>query len=116
MGTFDWNNDGKTDATDDFLFMEVINKDDENASDDNDSFPTFGSFPRYQGSSSVNSSHTTNHKSAPTQICCLTTLVIGITILLCIAAPFMGYGNIIGDLLGIGFLVCLFTGWLESHP
>lgn len=115
IDTFDWNNDGKTDATDDFLFLEVISKDDNDDSKEEGSFPTLGASSRYSGSSIKNtSSSPTRRSNTSTQIGGLTKLAIAVTILLCISALFMGYGHIFGDLLGLGFLGCLFAHWLEK--
>lgn len=117
MGTFDWNNDGKTDATDDFLFLEVISKDGKSNDDQEDSFPTLRSSSSYSHTSSQPSGNPTYHRRNNTiQIGGLTKLAIGLTIFLCISTLFTGYAHIVGDLLGIGVLVCFFTSWLESNP
>lgn len=117
MGTLDWNNDGKTDSTDDFLFLEVISKDSSTNEDDEGEFPTLGSSSSYRRSTPQQTTSTPRRQSGPAiHIGGLTMLAIVVTIFLCISALFMGYGNIIGDLLGLGFLGCLFTSWLENHP
>ena len=116
MGTFDWNNDGKTDATDDFLFLEVISKDGKSNDDQEDSFPTLRSSSSYSRTSSQPSTPPTYHRRNNTiHIGGLTKLAIGLTIFLCISTLFTGYAHIIGDLLGIGLLVCFFTSWLENQ-
>ncbi len=117
MGTFDWNNDGKTDATDDFLFLEVISKDSSDDEAEEDEFPTLGNGSRNRRSTPQHTTSTPRRQSGSAiRIGKLTKLTMALTAFLCISALLMGYGNIIGDLFGIGFLVCLFTSWLESHP
>ena len=117
MGTFDWNRDGKTDWKDDMVFNEVISKDSSSSNNDDGEFPTPGSSSSYRRSTPQQTTSTPRRQSGPAiHIGGLTMLAIVVIIFLCISALFMGYGNIIGDLLGIGFLVCLFTSWLESNP
>lgn len=120
MGTFDWNRDGKTDWQDDMVFNEVISKDSSSGNDDDGEFPTLGSSGRSYSSSKTTPQRTNSaprRQSGPAiHIGGLTMLAIAVTIFLCISALLMGYGNIIGDLLGFGFLGCLFTSWLEKNP
>jgi hypothetical protein len=41
-------------------------------------------------------------------------VVIVLDLILCVAALFMGYANIIGDLLGFGIIGFLVAQWLDS--
>lgn len=105
MGTFDWNNDGKTDWKDDALFHEVISKDDNSDGDDDSGFPTL---TNGRGQSSGNTSRRApsvpQHTSGSSELGCLVTAVAAVTLFLCISTLFMGYSSIIGDLLGFGVL------------
>ena len=86
----DWNGDGKHDWQDDALFHNVINADDDSSNNISHSGRSY---------SSGNSSFVVSQ---------LGKVVIVLDIILCIAALFMGYGSVIGDLLGfgvIGFLI-----------
>lgn len=87
----DWNGDGKHDWKDDAIFHNVINND---SNDSNTSGGTNGGNSFY--------------------ISQLGTVVIVIDIILCVAALFMGYANIIGDLLGFGLVAFLIAQWLNS--
>ena len=120
MGTFDWNNDGKQDWHDDALFHTVINKDSKSDDSDDGGFPTLRSSSSYRYTPSKPSPPppppTYHRRNNTIQIGGLTKLAIGVTIFLCISFLFTGYAHIIGDLLGIGVLVCFFTSWLESNP
>ena len=105
MSAFDWNNDGKHDWHDDALFHTVINQDSSSVDGDGGEFPTL-----YKKTASY-SQRTTNHSSTPqhytsgsSDAYCLVMIVIALTLFLCISALCMGYGNIIGDLLGFGVL------------
>lgn len=92
----DWNGDGKHDWQDDAIFHNVINT-------DNDAFnstPT-GSGHHSGGGSSFYVSQ-------------LGKVVIVLDIILCMAALFMGYANIIGDLLGFGVIGFFIAQWLDS--
>ena len=102
MGVFDWNNDGKQDWHDDALFHTVINKD---SSSDDDEFPTLGKGSSgYSRSSNNRSSAPQRDKGISSDAACLIAIVIVVTLFLCISALCMGYGGIVGDLLGFGAL------------
>ena len=86
----DWNGDGKYDWQDDALFHNVINADDDSSNNIS-----------YRGRSHASG-------SSSFAVSQLGKVVIVLDIVLCIAALFMGYASIIGDLLGfsvIGFLI-----------
>ena len=92
----DWNGDGKHDWQDDAFFHDVI---------DNDSNSSNTPSSRNYGSSSGGASfHLTQ----------LGKVVIVLDLILCVAALFMGYANIIGDLLGFGVIGFLIAQWLDS--
>lgn len=92
----DWNGDGKHDWQDDAIFHNVINTDD-NSSNNNSSGGRYHS-----------------NKGSSFQLSQLGTVVIVIDLILCVAALFMGYANIIGDLLGFGFVGFLIAQWFDS--
>ena len=92
----DWNGDGKHDWQDDALFHNVINSDD---------------------SSSNNSSYRGRRHSSGRSSFAISQLgkvVIVLDLILCVAALFMGYANIIGDLLGYGVLGFIVAQWMDS--
>ena len=93
----DWNGDGKHDWQDDAIFHNVIN------TDNNSSNNT----PSGSGG---------NHSSGgyTFYISQLGKAVIVLDIILCVAALFMGYANIIGDLLGFGVIGLFIAQWLDS--
>ena len=93
----DWNGDGKHDWQDDAIFHNVIN------TDNNLSNNT----PSDSGG---------NHSSGDSTfyISQLGKAVIVLDIILCVAALFMGYANIIGDLLGFGVIGFFIAQWLDS--
>lgn len=93
----DWNGDGKHDWQDDAIFHNVIN------ADNNSSNNT----PSGSGG---------NHSSGGSTfyISQLGKAVIVLDIILCVAALFMGYANIIGDLLGFGVIGFFIAQWLDS--
>lgn len=92
----DWNGDGKHDWKDDAIFHNVINAD----NDSSNSTPSGGGHHSSSGSSFYVSQ--------------LGKVVIVLDLILCVAALFMGYANIIGDLLGFGVLGFLIAQWLDS--
>lgn len=92
----DWNGDGKHDWKDDALFHNVIN-----TNDNSSNSSSYRSGRQSSGSSSFSISQ-------------LGKVVIALDIILCIAALFMGYASIIGDLLGFGVIGFLFAQWLDS--
>ena len=81
----DWNGDGKHDWQDDAIFHNVINTDNDSANN----IPSGGGWGHSSGGSTFYISQ-------------LGKVVIVLDIILCVAAIFMGYANIIGDLLGFG--------------
>ena len=87
----DWNGDGKHDQRDDDFFYNVILPEQEEA----------------ENQSSQNAS--SNFEITPPG-----GLVIGLTIVMCIAALFMGYIRAIGTLLGLGFIAFLLVNSLFS--
>ena len=105
MGTFDWNNDGKQDWHDDALFHTVINKDSGSDDSDEGEFPSLSKgTSSYSRSARNNDSTPHHHTSGTSDAGCLIMIVIAVTLFLCISALCMGYGSIIGDLLGFGVL------------
>ena len=92
----DWNGDGKHDWRDDAIFHNVIETD--NNSSNNT--PSGGGNYSTGGSSFYLSQ--------------LGKVVIVLDLILCVAALFMGYANIIGDLLGFGVVGFLVAQWLDS--
>lgn len=92
----DWNGDGKHDWQDDAIFHKVINTD----NDASNSTPT-GSRHHSSGGSSFYVSQ-------------LGKVIIVLDIILCMAALFMGYANIIGDLLGFRVIGFFIAQWLDS--
>lgn len=92
----DWNGDGKHDWRDDAIFHNVIDSD--NKSSNNT--PSGGNNYSSGGSSFYLSQ--------------LGKVVIVLDLILCVAALFMGYANIIGDLLGFGVVGFLIAQWLDS--
>ena len=92
----DWNGDGKHDWQDDALFHNVINTD-----GDSSNKSPYGGRRHSSGSSSFAVSQ-------------LGKVVIVLDIILCVAALFMGYASIIGDLLGFGVIGFLIAQWLDS--
>ena len=93
----DWNGDGKHDWQDDAIFHNVIDTDNNTSS--NNSSGRGGSY-----SSGGSSFHVSQ----------LGTVVIVLDLILCVAALFMGYVNIIGDLLGFGVVGFLIAQCLDS--
>ena len=93
----DLNGDGKHDWQDDAFFHNVI---DNNSNSSNTPSPR----RNYGSSSSGASFHLTQ----------LGKVVIALDLTLCVAALFMGYANIIGDLLGFGVIGFLIAQWLDS--
>ena len=93
----DWNGDGKHDWQDDAIFHNVIDTD--NNTSTNSSSGRGGSY-----SSSGSSFHVSQ----------LGKVVIVLDLILCVAALFMGYANIIGDLLGFGVIGFFIAQWLDS--
>lgn len=93
----DWNGDGKHDWQDDAVFHNVIDTDNNTSST-----PSSGGGRSY--SSSGSSFYVTQ----------LGKVVIVLDLILCVAALFMGYANIIGDLLGFGVVGFLIAQWLDS--
>ena len=92
----DWNGDGKHDWRDDAIFHNVIE------TDNNSSNNTPSGGGKYSsGGSSFYLSQ-------------LGKVVIVLDLILCVAALFMGYANIIGDLLGFGVVGFLIAQWLDS--
>ena len=92
----DWNGDGKHDWRDDAIFHNVIE------TDNNSSNNTPSGGGKYSsGGSSFYLSQ-------------LGKVVIVLDLILCVAALFMGYANIIGDLLGFGVIGFLIAQWLDS--
>lgn len=91
----DWNGDGKHDWKDDAIFHNVINSDSNSSNSPS-------------GGSSSGGSGSTFYLSQ------LGKVVIVLVVILCIAALFMGYANIIGDLLGFGLVGFLIAQWLDS--
>lgn len=105
MGTFDWNNDGKQDWHDDALFHTVINKDSSSDDSDDGEFPTLSrGLSSYSRSTQSNTSTPQRYTSGSSDAGCLVMIVIAVTLFLCVSALCMGYGRIIGDLLGFGVL------------
>lgn len=92
----DWNGDGKHDWQDDALFHNVINTDDDSSNN-----ISYRGRKHSSGSSLLSVSQ-------------LGKVVIVLDIVLCIAALFMGYASIIGDLLGFGVIGFLIAQWLDS--
>lgn len=92
----DWNGDGKHDWQDDAIFHNVINTD-----NDASHSTLTGSGHHSGGGSSFYVSQ-------------LGKVVIVLDITLCVAALFMGYANIIGDLLGFGVIGFFIAQWLDS--
>ena len=108
MGTFDWNNDGKQDWHDDALFHNVINKDSSSGTGDDGEFPTLSKGTSGYSRSTNNQVSTPQHyTSGSADAGCLVMVVIAVTLFLCISVLCLGYGGIIGDLLGFGVLVFL---------
>ena len=93
----DWNGDGKYDWQDDAIFHNVINTD----NDSSNNSPSGGGRNHSSGSSTFYISQ-------------LGKAVIVLDIILCVAALFMGYANIIGDLLGFGVIGLFIAQWLDS--
>lgn len=93
----DWNGDGKHDWQDDAIFHNVINADNELA----DNTPSGGVGSHLSGGSTFYISQ-------------LGKVVIVFDIILCVAALFMGYANIIGELLGFGVIGFFIAQWLDS--
>lgn len=93
----DWNGDGKHDWQDDAIFHNVINAD----NDSSNSTPYGGGGSHSSGGSSFYVSQ-------------LGKVLIVLDIILCIAALFMGYANIIEDLLGFGVIGFFIAQWLDS--
>ena len=93
----DWNGDGKHDWRDDAIFHNVINTE----NDSSNNTPSGGSGNYSSGGSTFYISQ-------------LGKVVIVLDIILCIAALFMGYANIIGDLLGFGVIGFFIAQWLDS--
>lgn len=93
----DWNGDGKHDWQDDSIFHNVINTD----NDSSNNSPSGGGRNHSSGSSTFYISQ-------------LGKAVIVLDIILCVAALFMGYANIIGDLLGFGVIGLFIAQWLDS--
>jgi hypothetical protein len=93
----DWNGDGKHDWQDDAIFHNVIETDNNTSS--NTSSGRGGSY-----SSGGSSFHVSQ----------LGKVVIVLDLILCVAALFMGYANIIGDLLGFGVVGFLIAQCLDS--
>ena len=93
----DWNGDGKHDWQDDAIFHNVINTD----NDSSNNSPPGGGRNHSSGSSTFYISQ-------------LGKAVIVLDIILCVAALFMGYANIIGDLLGFGVIGFFIAQWLDS--
>ena len=93
----DWNGDGKHDWQDDAIFHNVINTDN-------------------NSSNNTPSGGGGNHSSESSTfyISQLGKVVIVLDIILCVAALFMGYANIIGDLLGFGVIGFFIAQWLDS--
>ena len=92
----DWNGDGKHDWRDDAIFHNVIE------TDNNSSNNTPSGGGKYSsGGSSFYLSQ-------------LGKVVIVLDLILCVVALFMGYANIIGDLLGFGAVGFLIAQWLDS--
>jgi hypothetical protein len=93
----DWNGDGKHDWQDDAIFHNVINTDN-------------------NSSNNTPSGGGGNHSSGGSPFCIsqLGKAVIVLDIILCVAALFMGYANIIGDLLGFGVIGFFIAQWLDS--
>ena len=90
----DWNGDGKHDWKDDAIFHNVINSDNESSQ------------------SSSGGGYSTGGSSF--YLSQLGKVVIVLVIILCVDALFMGYANIIGDLLGFGLIGFLIAQWLDS--
>ena len=90
----DWNGDGKHDWKDDAIFHNVITRDNESSQ------------------SSSGGGYSTGGSSF--YLSQLRKVVIVLVIILCVAALFMGYANIIGDLLGFGLIGFLIAQWLDS--
>lgn len=92
----DWNGDGKHDWRDDAIFHNVIETD--------------------KNSSNNTPSGGGNHSSGGSSfyLSQLGKVVIVLDLILCVAALFMGYANIIGDLLGFGVVGFLIAQWLDS--
>lgn len=87
----DWNGDGKHDWQDDAIFHNVIDSDNTSSSN-----------------ISSGSGRKQSNNGASFHFSQLGTIVIVLDLILCVAALFMGYANIIGDLLGfgaVGFLI-----------
>ena len=93
----DWNGDGKHDWQDDAIFHNVIDTDNNTSS--NNSSGRGGSY-----SSGGSSFHVSQ----------LGKVVIVLDLILCVATLFMGYANIIGDLLGFGVVGFLIAQCLDS--
>ena len=93
----DWNGDGKHDWQDDAVFHNVIDTDNNTSST-----------PSSGGGSSYSSSGSSFYVTQ------LGKVVIVLDLILCVAALFMGYANIIGDLLGFGVVGFLIAQWLDS--
>lgn len=93
----DWNGDGKHDWQDDAIFHNVINSDEDSSTNTS----TGGGGRHTSGGSAFYISQ-------------LGKVVIVLVIILCIAALFMGYANIIGDLLGFGVIGFFIAQWLDS--
>lgn len=93
----DWNGDGKYDWQDDAIFHNVINADNDSANNT----PSGGGGNHSSGGSTFYISQ-------------LGKAVIVLDIILCVATLFMGYANIIGDLLGFGVIGFFIAQWLDS--
>ncbi len=91
----DLNGDGKHDWKDDAIFHNVID------SDSNSSNNSSGGNSSRGGCSTFYVSQ-------------LGKVVIVLVIILCIAALFMGYAHVIGDLLGFGVIGFFIAQWLDS--
>ncbi len=94
----DWNGDGKHDWQDDAIYHNVINTDADSS----------------KNTSSGGGGGFTSGGSTTFYLSQLGKIVIVLDIILCVAALFMGYANIIGDLLGFGFVAFLIAQWLDS--
>ena len=93
----DWNGDGKHDWQDDAIFHNVIDTDNNTSSNTSSG-----------GGGSYSSGGSAFHVSQ------LGKVVIVLDLILCVAALFMGYANIIGDLLGFGVIGFFIAQWLDS--
>ena len=97
----DWNGDGKHDWQDDAFFHNVIN------SDSSKDESTGGGFSNNRN---IRPEKHIASKREPSQLGCA---VAVIAVFLIISALFMGYGNIIPDLLGFAFIAFLIANWLD---